>query len=78
MLAAAAGRGGSMNMQLEVDFDGDNWEEEAENLLEWSNELDFDSYLNEWGQIGTSTDQRGKVDNMIEELSRSSLLDDSM
>jgi len=78
VLAAAAGRGGSMNMQLEVDFDGDNWEEEAENLLEWSNELDFDSYLNEWGQIGTSTDQRGKVDNMIEELSRSSLLDDSM
>jgi hypothetical protein len=78
ILAAAAGRGGSMHMQqLEVDFDGDNWEEEAANLLEWSETLDFDSYLNEWTQIGTSADQRGKVDEMIDELSRSSLLDDS-
>jgi hypothetical protein len=83
VLAAAAGRGGNdmnhgyMKDHLEVDFNGDHWEEEAENLLEWSETLDFDSYLNDWKQIGTSTNQRSNVNHLIDDLSRSSLFEDS-
>jgi hypothetical protein len=76
VLAAAAG-GQHYNTNLEVDFNGEHWEEEAENLLEWSETLDFDTYLNDWTQIGTSADQRTNVDSLIDELSRSTLLDDS-
>jgi hypothetical protein len=32
----------------------DNWEEQAEELLEWSSALDFDEYLQEWTGLGTS------------------------
>ena len=79
VLAAAAGRGdhGSMLSRLEVDFEGDHWEEEAENLLEWSETLDFDSYLNDWTQIGTSTNQKSQVKAMIDDMSRSTLYEDS-
>ena len=32
----------------------ENWEEQAEDLLEWSSALDFDEYLQEWAGLGTS------------------------
>ena len=38
-----------------IDFDRDDWEEEAERLLEWSETLDFDAYLSDWVGIGTSS-----------------------
>ena len=37
-----------------VDFDGDNWEQEAEELLEWTADLDYDTYFREWSTVGTS------------------------
>lgn len=37
-----------------VDWDDDHWEEDAEELLEWSSALDFESYMSDWGSIGTS------------------------
>ena len=38
----------------EVDFDDPDWEQEAEAMLNWSEELDFESYLSSWHSIGTS------------------------
>jgi hypothetical protein len=38
-----------------IDFDRDDWEMEAERLLEWSHTLDFDAYLTDWTGIGTSS-----------------------
>jgi hypothetical protein len=38
-----------------VDFDGPDWEGEAERLLQWSQALDFDAYLHDWVGIGTSS-----------------------
>jgi len=32
----------------------DQFEEEVKELIEWSEQLDFDSYLNEWNMIATS------------------------
>ena len=80
VLAAAAGRGGGdleLHHNLEVDFNGEHWEEEAKHLLEWSEELDFDAYCNDWSSIGTSENRRHQVNDMIEEMSRSSLLEGS-
>lgn len=50
-MAAAGIMEGTCNA---VDFDGDNWEEEAEQLLEWTADLDYDTYFREWSTVGTS------------------------
>ena len=65
--ASSVNRDGTVAMLQEVNFNGDNWEAEAENLLEWSDTLDFDAYMDDWSQLGTSTNQRFRVDSMIEE-----------
>jgi len=37
-----------------VDFDSNNWEEDADELLEWTDGLDFDGYLRGWRNLATS------------------------
>ena len=46
--------GQEIGMGAAVDFDADTWEEEAEDLLTWTETLDFESYLDDWKGIGTS------------------------
>ena len=46
--------GQEIGMGAAVDFDADTWEEEAEDLLTWTENLDFESYLDDWKGIGTS------------------------
>eukprot|EP00941_MAST-03F_sp_MAST-3F-sp1_P000018 g18.t1 len=51
---------------VDIDFDSPEWDERiAEELLEWTEELDYDSYLESWISIGTSTtsDYRAKLRN---------------
>jgi hypothetical protein len=73
--AAAVNRDGTVAKLREVNFHGDNWEAEAENLLEWSDALDFESYMDDWSQLGTSTNQRFRVESMIEEATSQASLD---
>ena len=37
-----------------VDLKHEDWEEQADQLLDWSTGLDFDDYLSEWASLGTS------------------------
>jgi hypothetical protein len=38
-----------------MNFDADDWEEEADKLLQWSASLDFETYVHDWSAIGTSS-----------------------
>lgn len=40
-------------------FDNDNWEENAEEMLQWSSNLDFDDYLDDWRGVATSNIAHG-------------------
>lgn len=40
--------------QFLFDFDDDNWEQAAEEMLQWSDNLDFDEYLDDWRAVATS------------------------
>ena len=42
------------NGPAKVDLKHEDWEEQAEQLLDWSTGLDFDDYLSEWASLGTS------------------------
>ena len=46
--------GQAIGMGAAVDFDADTWEEEADDLLVWTENLDFESYLDDWKGLGTS------------------------
>ncbi|KAJ0389093.1 hypothetical protein P43SY_011909 [Pythium insidiosum] len=37
---------------VDVDFDGDDWEREADAMFEWATALDFDDYVEEWQELG--------------------------
>ena len=37
-----------------VNFDGSTWEEDADRLLNWSADLDFDAYMDDWTSLGTT------------------------
>ena len=41
---------------VDIDFSARNWEEEAGTLLDWSQNLDYDAYMDDWATIGTSQD----------------------
>jgi len=53
--------------EIEVDFDGDDWEVEANALLQWSEELDYDGYVQNWMEIGTSGSSHTKVTRNYQE-----------
>ena len=38
----------------DIDFDDPAWEDEAASLLQWSDNLDYDRYLEDWSALGTS------------------------
>ncbi|GLE07181.1 hypothetical protein PINS_up017178 [Pythium insidiosum] len=44
---------------LDVDFDSDDWEREADAMFEWATALDFDDYVEDWQELGctASTDE---------------------
>jgi hypothetical protein len=39
-----------------VDFESESWEDQANSLLQWADDLDFDSYAAGWGDMGVSAD----------------------
>ena len=41
---------------VEIDFDSANWEEEVGVLLDWSQSLDYEGYMDDWQAIGTSAE----------------------
>jgi len=36
------------------DFDSETWEQDADAMLEWSEALDFEEYMNDWRTVATS------------------------
>ena len=48
-----------------IDFDGEDWEAESAALLHWSDALDFDTYVADWANIGTSAHTWGTRANVL-------------
>lgn len=44
--------GGEEMPTAEVDFDGERWEEEADDMFEWAAALDYDAYVADWADLG--------------------------
>ena len=55
-----------------VDFDDPHWEEEANDLLTWTDGLDFDNYMNDWRALGTTA---GTEQNLEVKLTDSQILE---
>ena len=62
-------RGRGEDDYIEVESDGEV-DVEVEKLLNWSENLDFDGYTQNWGTIGTSgtSSVRGTVENTMESI----------
>lgn len=54
----------------QIDFEGKDWEEEADELLQWSEELDYDNYVHNWLAIGTSGSSNPKMNHLYQESLR--------
>lgn len=49
------------------DFDSENWEREADAMLEWSDNLDFEEYLSDWHTVATSNVVGGAGEDAADE-----------
>ena len=47
-------------------MEDNQFDSEVKELIEWSEQLDFDEYLNEWNQIATSAKSDDFVPNRYE------------
>jgi len=54
------------------EYDEETFKDEVNNLIEWSNELDYDQYISNWGQIATSA-----VTKDIEDIDEGEFLRDN-
>lgn len=70
---SAAAEGTSTTAQkrstaADVDFDSPEWEVEADSLLQWSKQLDYEDYVANWLSLGTSAAPRRPMNLADEEL----------
>lgn len=47
---------------FDVDFDNDQWEQDAEHMFQWADALDYDSYVANWHTVGKTATTREGVD----------------
>lgn len=47
---------------FDVDFDNDQWEQDAEHMFQWAEALDYDSYVANWHTVGKTATTRETAD----------------
>ncbi|KAF1783432.1 hypothetical protein GQ600_2776 [Phytophthora cactorum] len=47
---------------FDVDFEGENWEAEAEEMFQWASALDYDEYVDNWVELGRTAATDGEPD----------------
>ncbi|KAF1783436.1 IQ motif, EF-hand binding site [Phytophthora cactorum] len=45
---------------FDVDFEGENWEAEAEEMFQWASALDYDEYVDNWVELGRTAATDGE------------------
>ena len=56
--------------QYLFDFESDTWEQDAQEMLEWSDKLDFDEYLSDWRGVATSEVAYADLVDAVDEAGR--------